>query len=195
MPWFLLITAELAKIDCCEAEQSSAINSVEPELFGGAWGSPFLCLEFEVGGRSSFRSSTEFQSVSRKCGKKRSLDSQREFSAHPAPYRPPPQTGTPAKVHKTEAGAERDNESSTASGNVNSTLRRFDAIAARTLESKTSAMEQPGAEVKFPYQITRDASVKAGSRQSAIGTTARNAWPPFESYRVDACLRVEVIHG
>ena len=85
------------------------------------------------------------------------------------------------------------NESSTASEKVNTTLRRFDAIAARTLESKTSAIEQPGAEAKFTDSlVTRGKSAKAASPHRVPGTTARNAWPPFESYRVDANLLVEV---
>lgn len=57
-----------------------------------------------------------------------------------------------------------------------------------------SAIVQPVAEAKFTDTlIIREASVKSGSSLIVPGTTATNAWLPVQVYRVDACLRVEVL--
>lgn len=90
-------------------------------------------------------------------------------------------SGTPAKVHKTQAGA-RDNESVAASGILQSTIAG---------QQKAPALEQPGARASFTDTlITRGVSVRAGSPKLTPGTTVRNAWLG-RFYRVDACLRVE----
>ena len=60
-------------------------------------------------------------------------------------------------------------------------------------KKKAPALEQPSAEASFTDPlITRGDSAKIGLRQSAIGTTARNAWLAGRVYRVHPNLLVEV---
>ena len=63
-----------------------------------------------------------------------------------------------------------------------------------SVERKAPAIEQPGADAKFA-DTRRDqgASVRRASPLGPHATTFTNAWLPKRHYRVDECLRVEVL--
>jgi hypothetical protein len=88
-----------------------------------------------------------------------------------------------------EAGAEcRHNESREAS-------TKKDSIGYRCQQRKMSVKEQPETDIEFAcLQFSGGGPGGTGLRDGVTKATATDAYL-IGRYRVDACLRVEVVHG